>query len=313
LGSFIGVPSMLLISQPQGRPPDGLEVLAGEDADHARRLGGGGGVDALDAGVRIGRAQEEGVGLPGQRDVVGVLALAGEEAASSRRSTDLPMKPWRAFMVRCSSLHGGSALLHGLDDVVVAGAAADVAFQRLAHLLLACAWQPWCCTRSTALITMPGVQKPHCRPWQARKAACIGCSVPSAAARPSMVVTAGALRLRGQHVAALHRLAVHVHGAGAALRGVAADVGAGQAQVSRMNSTSRVWGGTSRETSRPLTFSVSRAMVSPLWVVVLGERSVAMTCYECAAAGIWLALANAYEAAAIRSQGHGSAPYAAVS
>jgi hypothetical protein len=36
---------------------------------------------------------------------------------------------------------------------------------------------------------MPGVQKPHCKPWHSLNAACIGCSVPSAAARPSMVVT----------------------------------------------------------------------------------------------------------------------------
>src|SRR3954468_14013806 len=35
---------------------------------------------------------------------------------------------------------------------------------------------------------MPGVQKPHCRPWLSRKASCIGCSVPLLA-RPSMVRT----------------------------------------------------------------------------------------------------------------------------
>ena len=40
-----------------------------------------------------------------------------------------------------------------------------------------------------ALITMPGVQKPHCRAWCSRNIACIGCSVPSFAAMPSIVVT----------------------------------------------------------------------------------------------------------------------------
>jgi hypothetical protein len=35
---------------------------------------------------------------------------------------------------------------------------------------------------------MPGVQKPHCRPWQAMKASCTGCSV-AVLARPSTVVT----------------------------------------------------------------------------------------------------------------------------
>ena len=42
--------------------------------------------------------------------------------------------------------------------------------------------------RSMALKTMPGVQKPHCRPWHSLNAACIGCMVPSGAASPSMVV-----------------------------------------------------------------------------------------------------------------------------
>src|SRR2546425_982093 len=36
---------------------------------------------------------------------------------------------------------------------------------------------------------MPVVQKPHCRPWHSLNAACIGCIVPSAAARPSIVST----------------------------------------------------------------------------------------------------------------------------
>src|SRR5215213_3937335 len=43
-------------------------------------------------------------------------------------------------------------------------------------------------TISTAVMIMPGVQKPHCSPWFSRKASCIGCSVPLLA-RPSMVST----------------------------------------------------------------------------------------------------------------------------
>ena len=77
---------------------------------------------------------------------------------------------------------------------------------------------------------MPGVQNPHCRPWHSRNAACIGCSSPSLR-RPSIVVIVGALRLQREHRARLHRAAVQVHGAGAALRGVAADVRAGQLQL----------------------------------------------------------------------------------
>src|SRR5216683_1142499 len=44
-------------------------------------------------------------------------------------------------------------------------------------------------TKSTAVMIMPGVQKPHCRPWCSRKASCIGCSGAPSAARPSMVLT----------------------------------------------------------------------------------------------------------------------------
>src|SRR2546427_6660681 len=38
-------------------------------------------------------------------------------------------------------------------------------------------------------MTMPGVQKPHCRPWHSLKAACMGCRPPSISASPSMVRT----------------------------------------------------------------------------------------------------------------------------
>src|SRR6516225_2802116 len=44
-------------------------------------------------------------------------------------------------------------------------------------------------TMSTAVMIMPGVQKPHCRPWFSRNASCIGCNGPSWAASPSMVST----------------------------------------------------------------------------------------------------------------------------
>src|SRR6516225_8981409 len=41
---------------------------------------------------------------------------------------------------------------------------------------------------SIAVMIMPGVQKPHCRPWCSWKACCIGCRAPSLAS-PSMVTT----------------------------------------------------------------------------------------------------------------------------
>ncbi len=59
-------------------------------------------------------------------------------------------------------MHGGGASDHGLDDVLVPRAAADISLKTMAHLAL-------CQKRlvlgsATAVITMPGVQKPHCRP-----------------------------------------------------------------------------------------------------------------------------------------------------
>jgi hypothetical protein len=46
----------------------------------------------------------------------------------------------------------------------------------------------WWSSSQRAVMIMPGVQKPHCSPWQAANAACTGSrTVPRA--RPSMVVT----------------------------------------------------------------------------------------------------------------------------
>jgi hypothetical protein len=45
------------------------------------------------------------------------------------------------------------------------------------------------CSRSIEAMIMPGVQNPHCRPCSSWNARCTGCSVPSSAATPSMVVT----------------------------------------------------------------------------------------------------------------------------
>jgi hypothetical protein len=141
------------------------------------------------------------------------------------------------FWMASSGSHDGSpqavagglcTLLHGLDDVLVARAAADVAFRP--SRIWASLAPGWRLHKSSALITMPGVQKPHCRPWQALKAACIGCMAVPFCARPSMVVT---LRpdLGGQHGAGLDGFAIHMDGAGTALAGVAAHVGAGQGEV----------------------------------------------------------------------------------
>jgi hypothetical protein len=56
------------------------EVGAGEHGQDAGHLCGGRRVDRVDLGVRVRRAQKMDVRLPGPADVVGILALAGDEA-----------------------------------------------------------------------------------------------------------------------------------------------------------------------------------------------------------------------------------------
>jgi hypothetical protein len=109
-----------------------------------------------------------------------------------------------------------------------------------------------CLSRPQADIIMPGVQKPHCRPWQAMKASCSGCSV-SPRARPSTVVTARPCACSASRLQLFTARTVEQHGAGAALRGVAALVRAGQAERPAQQSISKVVGATSVSTDLPLT------------------------------------------------------------
>src|SRR5215471_7740082 len=58
----------------------GGELFAGEDAEHARSLGGLRGVDLPDARMRVRRAHENRVGLLRTIDVGNVLTASGDEA-----------------------------------------------------------------------------------------------------------------------------------------------------------------------------------------------------------------------------------------
>jgi hypothetical protein len=70
------------------------------------------------------------------------------------------------------ALHGRLTLLHRTHDVVIAGTAAQVAFELVADRLRIGIGAVL--SRAVAAITMPGVQKPHCRPWHSRNACCTG-------------------------------------------------------------------------------------------------------------------------------------------
>jgi len=70
-------------------------------------------------------------------------------------------------------------------------------------------------------------------------------------------------RLRRENRAGLDRTAVDVHGAGAALARVAADVRAGEAEFVRIRSTSSVRGSISALTGLPLTVRESVTGIVP--------------------------------------------------
>ena len=120
-------------------------------------------------------------------------------------------------------------VLDRLDDVDVAGAAAEVAGDRLADLVLA----------RVRVLLEQGVAAssscPACRSRTAGRAPArsppgCGCSLPSCSS-PSTVATSRPSAWTANTVQRLDRPAVEQHGAGAAAGGVAADVGAGQPQV----------------------------------------------------------------------------------
>ena len=187
-----------------------------------------------------GRAQEDAVGLPVQDDVVGVLAGAGDEApvlAPAHALADRALGRIDGFV---HVAHGAApqtavgvlarlAELDRLDDVVIAGAAADVAVERPRGSLPR---SPSGCRRAAAPPTSPC---PACRSRTAGRGT-RGTPPASGAARrpcarPSIVVIWLPCTCAASIEHDLIARAVHVHGAGAALRGVAADVGAGQLQV----------------------------------------------------------------------------------
>src|SRR5258708_28165113 len=122
-------------------------------------------------------------------------------------------------------LAGGG--LHGLDDVVIARAAAEVALEAFADLLLA---------RARVLLEQAAGRHDHARRTEAALQTVL---LPEALLHGVQLAVPGKA-LDGGHLAAvgldreeragLHRPSVEPYRAGAALAGVAAHVGAGEAQ-----------------------------------------------------------------------------------
>ena len=187
-------------------------------------------------------ALDEGVELAGPVDVVGVVAAPAEEAAillAADRGSDafechgrLSRYAWRRLIRprRPFAVHQRPRGGDRLDDVVVAGAAAEIAFQALADLLLGQALR----------MRVHQVDRAHHHARRAEAALQRVMLAEHLLHRVQRAVGRGealdrgdaaAVGLQRQHGAGLHRDAVDMHDAGAALAGVAADMGAGQPQL----------------------------------------------------------------------------------
>ena len=133
---------------------DGLQRFGREHGEDAGHRGGLGRVDLLDAGVGVRRAGEVAVEHAGQLQVVDVVALALDEAdvldalALAAHALELRRRVrrrWGSCRSFCGllerhavELRGGE--LNGLDDVLIAGAAAEVAGDAEADFLLRRGW-----------------------------------------------------------------------------------------------------------------------------------------------------------------------------
>ena len=110
-------------------------------------------------------------------------------------------------------------------------------------------------SRARAVISIPGVQKPHCRPWQRMKPSWTGSSTPSCS-RPSTVRTSRPPAIAASTVQVFTGSPSIQADAGAAVAGVAAPVGAGEPEL------------VAEEVDEQHPPSISRVTVSPLTVIV---------------------------------------------
>ncbi len=215
---------------------------------------GGRGVDGHDAGVRVGAAQDGPVEHAGKLDVVEVVALAPQEpgvllaqhaaeADGVARCADGRLALGGGHAVTSSSSAGAVSDIgflvrsppgvfgrpaDGAHDVLVAGAAAELARDHVPDLGLG---------RIGVAVEQPAGGHQHARGAEAAlQAVALHEALLERVELAALVqvldgADGAAVGHGGQHGAALDRLAVHPQHARAAVGGVAAPVGAGQAQV----------------------------------------------------------------------------------
>ena len=248
----------------------GRHILAGENRNHPRHGPRSGEVERPDPRMRMRAAQKPGIGLARAIDIIGVMAAAGEETqiflashagANALKGDDgvhvvrslcghatcaggLAPQTYRAPRIRRAaekSLGGGGdglalAMHHigrgsdGLHYIVVAGAAAEIAFQTLPDFPLA---QPL-----RVLLHQVNGAHHHARRAETTLKRMILTKrllhrVQGAIGRGQALNRGdrGAIAHHRQGGAGLHRFAIDMDHAGPALAGVAADMRAGQPQL----------------------------------------------------------------------------------
>src|ERR1041385_5822966 len=150
-------------------------------------------------------------------------------APLQRRPESFNLKKAARLFGRLRHLHPSRGIEHRLDDVLIAGAAADVAFQLLAD------------RRLVQITAMPVHYVDGGHDHARRAVAALQAMIVAEGRLHRMQLLAfgdafdggdiGAVGLPDQHGAGFHRAAVDMHHTGAALAGVAADMGAGQAEM----------------------------------------------------------------------------------
>ena len=180
-----------------------------------------------DPGVGERAAHERGVQHARQGDVVGVAAAAGHRplgAGARQGAADVAVGPGegagvgscrsRAVLLRsapAAAWPASSRRRRRWRDSRCSGSSCRTGTSRISSRLLGAA----CASSSAAVISMPGVQKPHCRALRATNAACRSAISPGVR-QPLDGDDLGAVGLHRQHQAAAHHRAVDAHRAGAA-------------------------------------------------------------------------------------------------
>ena len=240
---FVGENGLHITGQ-RGHPVqlERLQIISGQNSDHAGDLERGFFVDALDARMRHRGAHDVHMHHAGQFDVVDVIALALDKAGVFFAQAGFAHAHQGFFAVTQGCVHevllwvarlGGNCLLlerggrmqHGFNDVLVAGATAQIAGHADPHFGFG---------RVGVVLQEAVGAHQHARCAKAALQAVLFVKAVLQRVQHAAVGQAfdgfdfAALALHGEVGAGFHRLAVNVHGAGAAVAGFAADVGTGE-------------------------------------------------------------------------------------